>query len=341
MRAGRVISTIDSHTEGMATRVVTGGVAPIPGNTQLEKRLYAERELEGLRTLLMFEPRGHRAMSGAILTEPCDPRADFGVVFIEVTGFLPMCGHGTIGVATTLVEAGMVEVHEPETTIVLDMPAGLVTAKVRVEDGRACSVTIQNVPSFVDVLDLPVDVPGIGTVLVDIGYGGNFYAIVPASALGLRVDPDAQDELIAGGVALLDALEATHVPVHPEAPAIHGCHHVILTDDPTPRGLANGADGHSCVSIRPGWLDRSPCGTGTSARMAVLHARGELPLHQTYVHEGLLGTCFIGELVDETSVAGRCAVVPTITGRAFITAINQYLVDPRDPFPTGFLLGKH
>jgi proline racemase len=322
----------------MSTRVVTGGIAPIPGATQSEKRLYAERELEGLRHLLMFEPRGHSAMSGAILTEPSDPRADWGVVFIEVTGFLPMCGHGTIGVATTLVEAGMVEVQEPETTIVLDTPAGLVTANVRVEDGRACSVTIQNVPAFVETRDLTVEVPHRGPITLDIAYGGNFYAIVPAAALNLRVDPANAEQLLDAGMPLLDAINVAYEPVHPETSAIRGCHHVILTDNPSPQGAAAGASGHSCVVIHPGWLDRSPCGTGTSARMALLHDRGELPLDQPYVHEGLLGTCFIGRLVEETDVAGRPAVVPTITGRAFVTGFHQFLVDPADPFPTGFLL---
>lgn len=342
MRSYRAITTVDSHTEGMPTRVVTGGIAPIPGATQLEKMQYAKRELEGLRRLLMFEPHGHNAMSGAILTAPSDVRADFGVIFIEVTGFLPMCGHGTIGVATTIVETGMVEVQEPVTTIILDAPAGLITARVRVKNGRACHVTIQNVPAFVARRDLLIDVTKHGPVTVDVSYGGNFYAILPASSLGLRVDRTMAPNLITAGMAVIDAVNATYTPVHPETEFIRGCHHAILTDDPPEKGgVREEARGRSCVVIKPGWLDRSPCGTGTSARLALLHAQGKLPLHQAYVHEGLLGTCFTGELIEETVIAGQPAVIPTITGSAFLTAMSQHLEDPEDPFPQGFLLANY
>lgn len=335
MRAIRAISAVDSHTEGMPTRVVTGGVGVLPGATMLERKLAFERDRDELRTLLMFEPRGHSSMSGAILQPPTRPDADWGVLFIEVSGCLAMCGHGTIGVATVLVETGMVEVTEPVTTVRLDTPAGLITVEVAVHEGRATSVTLRNVASFLHAEDVEVALPTLGTIHLDVAYGGNFYAILPAENVGLEVERAAAPQLIAAGLEIMAALNATDLSVHPENPAIRGCRHVILTA-PAP----DGADGRSAVAIHPGWIDRSPCGTGTSARMAQLHARGELALDTPYVHESLIGSRFTGRLVEATTVAGIPAVVPTITGRAWITGMGQYLLDPTDPFPAGFLLGS-
>jgi proline racemase len=286
-----------------------------------------------LRTLLMYEPRGHAAMSGAILQPPTRPDADWGVLYIEVSGCLPMCGHGTIGVATVLVETGMVEVTEPVTTIRLDTPAGLVVAEVAVDDGAARSVTIRNVPSYSHALDQVVEVAGFGDVRYDIAYGGNFYAMVQLDDLGLPYDRKAKQQLLDAGLAIMDAINDQNQPVHPENPEIDVCHHVQL--------VAPGSDArHSrhAMAIHPGWFDRSPCGTGTSARMAQLHARGELPLHTDFVNESFIGTRFVGRLVDEAMVGDRPGVVPTITGRAWVTGTAQYLLDPTDPFPAGFLL---
>ena len=333
MRAGRVFSAVDSHTEGMPTRVITGGVGPIPGATMLERKLHFENEMDELRLLLMREPRGHGAMSGAILQPPLLPGADWGVIFIEVSGCLPMCGHGTIGVATVLVETGMVEVTEPETVIRLDVPAGLVVARVAVEHGRARSVTIQNVASFLHARDRTVDVPGLGTITYDMAYGGNFYALTPAAGAGLSVDPARSGELIEAGLAVMEAINATERPEHPADPRIGGCRHVVFHEPGR-----DGADAVAATSIHPGWLDRSPCGTGTSARMAQLWARGELALDTDFVNQSVIGTRFTGRLVEQTSVAGVPAVIPTITGRAWITAMGQYLLDADDPFPAGFSL---
>jgi proline racemase len=308
----------------MPTRVVTGGVGPIPGATMLERKLHFESEMDDLRLLLMREPRGHGAMSGAILQPPLRDDADWGVLFIEVSGCLPMCGHGTIGVATVLVETGMVAVTEPETVVRLDVPAGLVEARVRVEDGRARSVTIRNVPSFLHARDRVADVPGLGEVAYDMAFGGNFYALVDAASVGLVVDPARSQELIDAGALVMAAVEH---PVHPDDPRIAGCHHVVFHEPGT-----DGADARAATSIHPGWLDRSPCGTGTSARMAQLHARGELALGEPFVNESVIGTRFTGRLVEET--AG--GVVPEITGRAWVTGMGQYLLDDDDPFPSGF-----
>ncbi|WP_371778991.1 proline racemase family protein [Streptosporangium subroseum] len=333
MRTKRVFHAVDSHTEGMPTRVITGGVGVIPGSTMAERRKHFLAEMDHIRTLLMYEPRGHSAMSGAILQPPTRPDADYGVLYIEVSGCLPMCGHGTIGVATVLVETGMVEVVEPVTVIRLDTPAGLVVAEVQVTDGAAMAVTITNVPSFSAGLDRTVKVAGIGEVTYDLAYGGNYYAILPIESVGLPFERSHKQQILDAGLAIMGAINEQDEPVHPLDDGFRGCHHVQFT--------APGSDaGHSrhAMAIHPGWFDRSPCGTGTSARMAQLHARGELALNTDFVNESFIGTRFVGRLVEETEVAGLPAVVPTITGRAWVTGTAQYFLDPRDPFPEGFLL---
>jgi proline racemase len=329
----RTFDAVDSHTEGMPTRVVTGGVEPIPGATMLERKLRFEAEMDDLRLLLMREPRGHSAMSGAILQPPAREDADWGVLFIEVSGCLPMCGHGTIGVATVLVETGLVAVTEPETVVRLDTPAGLVEARVAVRDGRAASVTLRNVPAFLHAAGRTVDVPGLGTVAYDMAFGGNFYALVDAASVGLEVDPARAGELIRAGLDVIAAIEASDRPVHPEDERIAGCAHVVFHAPGR-----DGADARAATSIHPGWLDRSPCGTGTSARMAQLHAQGALELGQAFVNESVIGTRFTGRLVEETRVGGRPAVVPEITGRAWVTGMSRYVLDAEDPFPAGFAL---
>jgi proline racemase len=331
MRSSRYFSAVDSHTEGMPTRVVTGGLGTLPGESMQERRLYFERHLDDLRLMLMREPRGHAAMSGAFLQPPTRADADWGVLFIEVSGCLPMCGHGTIGVATVLVECGLVRVTEPETVIRLDTPAGLVEVTVAVSDGRAERVTLRNVPAFVVELDASTEVDGLGTVRYDMAFGGNFYALVPAATVNLEPTPANADELIAHGLRIIDAIGAGKPPVHPLDPAIRGCKHVVFHAPGE-----DGADARNATAIHPGWLDRSPCGTGTSARMAQLHARGELQLGQEFTNESVIGSRFVGRLVEETTIGDTPAVVPEISGRAWITGMGQYLLDPLDPFPTGF-----
>jgi proline racemase len=314
---------IDSHTEGMPTRVVTDGVEPIPGATMLERKLHFETEMDDLRLLLMREPRGHAAMSGAILQPPTREDADWGVLFIEVSGCLPMCGHGTIGVATVLVETGMVQVREPETVVRLDTPAGLVEARVAVDGGRARSVTLRNVPAFLHERERSA-----AGVVCDIAFGGNFYALVPVA----EVDPARSDEYIARGAEIMAVINE-HPPVHPADPRIAGCRHVVFHAPGR-----DGANARNATSIHPGWLDRSPCGTGTCARMAQLHARGELAIGEPFVNESIIGTRFTGRLVGETQVGGVPAVVPEITGRAWVTGRGEYVLEADDPFPAGFAL---
>lgn len=333
MRAQRVLHTVDTHTEGMPTRVVVGGVGEVPGNTMMAKREYFVNHLDHLRRLLMNEPRGHSAMSGAILQPSTRSDAQWGVIFIEVSGCLPMCGHGTIGVATALVETGMVDVTEPVTVIPLDTPAGLVEATVEVKNGQALSVTLRNVASFSHALDQQVDVGGMGVVDYDMAYGGNFYAIVTSESLGVKFDQANAAAIMERGLALMAAINASTPPVHPEQSEIQGCHHVqVLAPGSTAR------ESRHAMVIHPGWFDRSPCGTGTSARMAQLHARGELPLQQEFRNKSFLGRAFTGRLVDDAQVAGVAAVIPTITGQAWVMGTSQVFLASDDPFPEGFIL---
>ncbi|MGI5471551.1 proline racemase family protein [Streptomyces sp. CA-132043] len=333
MKSIRTLTAVDSHTEGMPTRVVTGGVAPIPGATMADRRRYAVEHLDGLRRFLVDEPRGHPAMSGALLQPPTRPDADWGVLYIEVSGFLPMCGHGTIGVATVLVETGMVPVTEPETVVRLDTPAGLVEARVTVRDGAAEKVTLRNVDAFTLELDAKVKAPGLGEIHYDMAYGGNFYAIVELDTLSLPFDRTHKNDILSAGLRIMAAVNEQNQPVHPTDPLISGCKHVQF--------IAPGSNAHhsrNAMAIHPGWFDRSPCGTGTSARMAQLHTRGELPLHTDFVNESFIGTQFTGRLVATTKIGGLPAVVPEFAGRSWITATANYVLDPRDPFPEGFVL---
>lgn len=332
MRSTLAVQTVEAHTEGLPVRVVTGGVPTMPGATMEERRQWFLAHSDDLRTFLLNEPRGHGTLSGAILQPPMIADAHWGVLFIEVTGVLPMCGAGTIAIATVLVDTGMVPVVEPVTEVRLDTPVGLITARVQVANGKASSVTIVNVPSFVVDEDLTVDVPGLGLVRYDMAYGGNFYAFVEAAAVGIPFERDSAEAFTSAGRAIMRAIDEQRLPEHPIT-GFSGCEHVVF--------LADGSDAtysrHVLIN-HPGWLDRSPGGTGTSARMAVLHARGELALGDEFVNESFIGTTFTGRLVDQTTVGEIDAVVPEITGRAWVTGTAQFLLDPDDPFPRGYTL---
>lgn len=330
----RTLSVLDYHTEGEPMRIVVGGAPPIPGATLLTKSEYVDRALRDLLGFVLYEPRGHSAMCGAILTEPHHPEAQAGVVFIEPSGPVHMCGHGAMAIATMLVETGRVAAREPETLLALDTAAGLVRCRVAVDGGRVRWVTIENVPSFSVLLDAKVDVPGLGTVPFDLAYGGHFYAIVPAGAVGLTVECTEAPRIVEAGELIRQRVE-TEVPlVHPERPAAKGLLYVQFFSAPQ----APGAHFRNTVVVSPLGLDRSPCGTGTSARMASLHARGQLGLGDSFCHESILGSLFTGRLVGTSRVAEYPAVIPEITGRAYLTGISTLLLTPEDPFPGGFLL---
>jgi len=335
MRFKRMFTTVDTHTVGEPTRTIMGGIPYIPGNTVSEKMLYFKEKEDWIRKILMYEPRGNDVMSGVILTEPCTPGADLGVIFIEVGGYLPMCGHDTIGVSTALIETGIIEPVEPYTYITLDTPAGLVKVKVRVENNVAKEVTFTNVPAFVFAQDMEIDVPNLGAVKLDIAYGGNYYAIVQAGSLGLSVKPTEGQKLVAMGNIIKEAVNQQVKVYHPEKGFIDEVTHVEFSDDPThPEATVKNA-----VVIPPGAIDRSPCGTGTSAKMATLYAKGKLRIDEKFVHESIIGTIFTCRILEETKVGSFTAIVPEVTGSAYVTGMHTFVIDPEDPIQEGIVLG--
>ena len=336
MRFSKMLTAVDSHTGGNPERVVIGGVPPIPGDTMLDKLKFVHRNWDHWRTFLCHEPRGHGNMYASFLTPPTVPEAQFGVLYLEHGGYATMCGHGTIAICTVLVEMGLVEVKEPLTEIVLDTPAGVVRAQVEVSGGTAKAVTIRNVPSFLYKPDVEVQVPGLGTVKVDIAYGGNFYAILPAESVGLVIHPENATEIIAVGTEIWRAVNEQVEIHHPDSPEINCINYTEFSTAPThPEATMKNA-----VVVPPSGMDRSPCGTGTSAKMATLWAKGKLGLNEEFVHESIIGSLFYGRLVEETTVGPFPAAIPTIKGSAWVTGIQQFVLDPDDPFPTGFLLAK-
>lgn len=330
----QVITAVDSHTAGEPTRIVLSGLPAIRGETMAQKWEYTRTHLDHFRRALMHEPRGHRDMFGAIVTAPCQPGADWGLMYMDSGGFLTMCGHGTIGSAITLVQMGIVEAKEPETVIVFDTPAGLVRAHVCVENGKAVDAWIQNVPAFLYKADVPVDVPGFGRVDVDIAFGGNFFALVEAEQLGLTIEPENARQLVTAGMAVKDAVNQ-QVPVqHPVEKHINKVELTEITS-PSPNPKANA---RNVVVFGKGSVDRSPCGTGTCARMATMHAKGKLKVGETFVHESILGTLFQGMLIEEAKVGNLLGAIPRIQSSAYITGIQQFVIDPDDPLKHGFFM---
>ncbi|MGH9432576.1 MAG: proline racemase family protein [Terriglobia bacterium] len=347
MQFSRMVSAVDAHAGGEPGRVIVGGIVNVPGRTMFEKRLYLEQRLDHLRKWMLREPRGFPAANCNILLPPADPSADAGFVILEQTEYPPMSGSNTICVVTVLLETGIVAAQEPVTRLRLETPAGLVAVEAAVKHGKVTGVTFENVPSFAVHLDAKIEVPTLGTVTVDVAYGGMFYAMAEANPFGLRLTPDEGREIARVGEMIKVAARQQLPVAHPENPGIAGISMAQLY------GLAHSAQGSARNAVivstgelrwdRPetwtGALDRSPCGTGTCARMAALHAKGLLPLHQDFHHEGVLGTVFTGRLIRETRVGNYPAVVPTVSGQAWITGFSQYVLDPSDPFPEGFTVG--
>ncbi len=322
---------IDGHTCGCPVRVVAGGGPQLQGKTMSERRQYFLKHYDWVRTALMFEPRGHDVMSGSILYPPTREDCDVGILFIEVSGCLPMCGHGTIGTVTTALEHGLVNPRDPS-KLMLDTPAGVVTAYVK-RDGRFVEeVRIHNVASYLAMTDVKVDCPGLGEIVVDISYGGNFYAIV-----GPQKNYKDLADLTAGDVIRLSPilrreLNKVAQPQHPDDPTIKGVSHILWTGKPR----AKGAHARNAVFYGEKAIDRSPCGTGTSARMAQLAAKGKLKKGDEFVHESIIGSLFHGRVEDTTTVGNHAAIKPSIGGWARVTGINTIFVDDRDPYKHGF-----
>lgn len=324
---------IDAHTCGNPVRTVVGGAPLLQGANMIERRAHFEREFDWIRTALMFEPRGHDIMSGTILYPPTRPDCDLAILFIEVSGCLAMCGHGTIGTVTSAIEHGLVTPREPG-LLRLDTPAGLVEARYKFDGRHVDSVELTNVASFLHARDLSVDLDGIGEIRFDVAYGGNFYAIVepqPGYA-GLESLKPSDIQRISPELRRKANLKYTFQ--HPEQPEIKGLSHVMWTGDP----VNPGADARNAVFYGDKAIDRSPCGTGTSARLAQLVAKGELAIGQRFVHESIIGTLFTGTAQSATTVGGLPAIVPTVEGWARVTGHNTIYVDDRDPLYKGFLL---
>ena len=327
----RRILTVESHAAGEPLRVITGGVDPIPGATILEKRRFARDRLDGLRQGLMFEPRGHADMYGAIPTEPVTPDGDTGVLFMHNEGWSTMCGHGVIALVTVALEVGLLSRRD---VVRLDTPAGRVTARPRNEGARVSSVAFENVPSFVVSLDDRVAVPEFGEVRYDLAFGGAFYAFVDAASVGLEMTPERFRDLIAAGSAIKRAVMAARQIRHPVEPDLSFLYGTIFTGP----AQSAGVDSRNVCVFAEGEVDRSPTGTGVSARVAIERARGRLAPDQIFVVESIIGTRFTGRIAREVEWEGYDAVVPEIEGSAWITGRNEILIAAPDPLAKGFIL---
>jgi len=319
---------------GEPTRVVVGGVPQIPGKTMPEKKKYLEDHLDYLRTAIMHEPRGHNDMFGSIMTAACSPEADFGIIFMDGGGYLNMCGHGSIGAATVAVETGIVPMKEPVTEVVMEAPAGIIRAKVQVKNEKVQEVSIVNVPAFLYKADQQIDLPGYGKITFDISFGGSFFAIVPAKQLNIKLLPENADKLKVLGIQIRDIINKEIKIQHPVLEHIKTVDLVEFFDE-TDNPKANL---RNVVVFGQGQVDRSPCGTGTSAKLATLHAKGKLKQGEKFVYESIASTLFTGEIVGTTKVGDYDAVIPQITGSAYITGFCQYVIDEDDPVKHGFRL---
>jgi proline racemase len=347
MKFSRMIQAIDLHACGEPGRVIVGGVLDVPGKTMFEKMRYFETQADGLRKLMLREPRGYPAANCNLILPPTHPDADAGFIIMEQVEYPPMSGSNTICVTTALIETGMVAVSEPVTHLTLESPAGLIRIEAEVRDGKVKRVTFENVPAFAVHIGKTIEVPHLGPVKVDVAWGGMFYVIVEASDLGLAITPDQGGEIVRLGEMVKAAAREQLPVVHPENPDIKDITIAVVSGPAThPEAdlknavvVSSGALDWERPATWTGAIDRSPCGTGTCAKMASLHAKGLLPLDQDFKHEGILGTIFTGRLLRETEVGPYKAVVPQLSGQAWVTGFAQYVVDPDDPFPEGFTVG--
>jgi 4-hydroxyproline epimerase len=322
---------IDGHTAGNPVRLVAGGAPLLHGGSMSERRQDFLQRFDWIRTGLMFEPRGHDMMSGGFLYPPTRPDADVGILFIETSGCLPMCGHGTIGMVTFGLEHGLITPREPG-RLRLEVPAGIVDVAYRVEGGRVVSVRLRNVASYLAAEGVAIEVPGFGSLSVDVAYGGNFYAIVEPQGPYQGLDALGAARILELSPVVRRLVREAIEPVHPLDATIRGVSHVLWAD--APRG--EGADGRNAVFYGERAIDRSPCGTGTSARLAHLHAKGRLKVGDLFVHESYIGSRFIGGVEAETDLAGQRAIIPTVEGSAVSTGFNTLWIDREDTFWQGF-----
>ena len=342
-----MIHAVDLHACGEPGREIVGGVLDVPGETMFEKMQYFEQKADSLRLRMLREPRGYPAANCNLILPSNNPEAAAGFIIMEQTEYPGMSGTNTICVVTTLIETGMVEVNEPFTEFKLDTPAGLISIKAEVRNGKAINVTFENVPAFSVYSNKSIYVPEIGEVKVDVAYGGMFYVILDSEELGLKLTPDNGGKIVRNA-EMVKAIASEKLPVvHPENKDISGITIAVVSGPPdNPDATLKNAVVVSTGKLdwdRPetwkGVIDRSPCGTGTCAKMASLFEKNKLDLETDFIHEGILGTTFTGRLVKKTKVGNYDAVVPTITGRAWITGFAQYVLDDSDPFPEGYTIG--
>jgi len=347
MRIAQMIQAIDAHACGEPGRVIVGGVLDVPGATMFEKMRHLQTHADGLRKRMLREPRGYPAANCNLILPPTRPEADAGFVIMEQTEYPGMSGTNTICVTTVLLETGMLPMREPVTDLTLEAPAGLIRVRADCANGKVHRVTFQNVPAFAAYLDKPIEVPHLGTVTVDVAYGGMFYVIADATAFGLRLTPDEGRDIVRISEMIKATAQEQLPVVHPEQPGFAGVTIAQLSGPPSrPDAHLKNAVTVSTGKLdwnRPatwtGAIDRSPCGTGTCAKMATLYAKGKLRLNEDFRHEGIVGTLFTGRLIGEAKVGEYRGVIPTLSGQAWITGFASYVVDPEDPFPDGFTVG--
>lgn len=330
--SGHVVSYVDAHVAGEPLRLITAGLL-LKGKNIIEKRDYMMKNFDFIRTAAMLEPRGHADMYGAVLTEPTDPSADLGIVFIDTALYNNMCGHGSIAIGTIAVDMGLVPVREPVTDVVLETGAGLVLVKVGVKDGKAVGATLQGVPSFLYQSAIPLTVFD-KDILIDIVYGGNFFAMVDIPQLGLSHSKEDLGEIIRYGKEIRKLANATYQFSHPEKPYINTIDDVLFVDGPK----FNGDTYKSLCFLGEAQIDRSPCGTGTCARMAALYAREKLELGQSFFHESIIGTVFEGKVIAETKVGALQAIIPTVKSKGYIIGMGNFFISDDDPLKSGFSL---
>jgi proline racemase len=328
------IQTIEAHAAGEPLRVVVGGFPNIPGNTILERRRYLKNNLDFLRTALVWEPRGHADMYGAIITDPVQAGSDVGVIFLHNEGYSTMCGHGIIGLVTVLLETGMVDKAGDEPTLKLDTPAGLVTATAHREGNKVKEVSFENVPSFVYLSQQTVDVPGLGKIHFDIAFGGAFYAFVEAEEIQVGLDGDDFRQLIDLGIRIKKAVMESTPIKHPFEDDLSFLYGTIFVGKPH----APGHHSRNVCIFADGEVDRSPTGTGVSARAAIHHLKNELSVNEPFTVESIIGTCFTGKVLRTLKYGDYEAVVPEVTGSASIVGMSEWLLDPQDPLKNGFIL---
>jgi proline racemase len=347
LRVGPLIEAVDAHAAGEPGRVIVGGVKDVPGATMFDKMSWLQANQDDLRLRMLREPRGYPAANCNLILPPTDPAADVGYVIMEQVEYPGMSGTNTMCVVTVLLETGRLPMTEPVTELTLESPAGLIRVTADCRDGKVRGVTFRNVPAFATHLDTVIEVPQLGSVSVDVAYGGMFYVIAQAEPFGLSLTPDEGADIVRIS-EMIKAAAADQLPVvHPDQPGFAGI--TIAQLSGPPHDPAN--DMRNVVTVSTGkldwsrpatWtgaIDRSPCGTGTSARMAALHAKGRLAVGDTFRHEGILGTVFTGRVLEETTIGSHRAIVPSITGQAWLTGFATYVVDTTDPFPDGYTIG--